>query len=99
MAPDPDRDARIMALLAQSRAAHDRKKKAAGLTDKTGAITSRPDYPTAEAAILTALDLRQQAHALDPEHLAPAWSTDQLANRGLTHEQMCAWFAQYLTIP
>jgi hypothetical protein len=99
MAIDPQLDARIVALLGQSRAAHDRKKRAAGQTNKDGKVTRQPNYPEAEAEIREALRLRQQAHELDPEHQSPAWHADQLANKGLSHQQMCEWFETYLTIP
>lgn len=91
--------AKVDALLAQSRAAHDRKKKAAGLTDKDGRVTRRPNYPEAEAEMRTALAFRQQAHDLDPEHTAPAWAADQIANKGLSHQQMCEWMQAYALIP
>lgn len=98
-APLQDISAKVEALLRQSRAAHDRKKQAAGLTDKDGKVTRRPNYPQAEAEMCEALRLRQEAHALDPEHTSPAWAADQIANKGLTHEQMCEWFSQYALIP
>lgn len=94
-----DRDAEISALLSQSRAAHDRKKKAAGLTDKTGAITRHPNYPQAEAEMREALRLRLQAHDLDPDHASPAWHADQIANKGLSHQEMVAWCRTYQEIP
>lgn len=99
MPADSERDAQVSALLSQSRAAHDRKKKAAGQTDKDGKVTQRPNYPEAEGEIRLAMHLRLQAHQLDPEHTAPAWHSDQLANKGLTHDQMFDWFTQYLEIP
>jgi hypothetical protein len=98
-APAPSLADTVAALLSQSRAAHDRKKKAAGLTDKKGIVTRHPDYPTAEAETREALRLREEAHALDPDHTAPAWSVDQAANKGLSHRQMCDWLAFYQTIP
>lgn len=90
---------RVSALLSQSRAAHERKKKAAGLTDRNGTITRRPDYPEAEAEMATALSLRLEAHALDPDHHAPAWLLDQTANKGLSHQEICAWMSAYALIP
>lgn len=90
---------RVLALLAQSRAAHDRKKKAAGLTDKHGMVTRRPNYPEAEAEMALALTLRLDAHALDPNHESPAWGIDQAANKGLSHQQMCEFMAAYALIP
>jgi len=95
----PQTQTQVDNLLRQSRAAHDRKKKAAGLTDKEGRITHRPNYQEAEAEIRTALELRNQAHALDPQQVSPAWAADQIANKGLSHQQMCDWFTQYLVIP
>lgn len=91
--------ARITALLSQSRAAHDRKRTAAGLTDKDGKITSHPNYQQAEAEMREALRLRLEAHDLDPDHASPAWPADQLANKGLTHAQLCDWMREYETIP
>lgn len=92
-------NAQISALLGQSRAAHDRKKKAAGLTDKDGKITRTPDYREAEAEMREALRLREEAHALDPDHTSPAWHADQLANKGLSHQQIVEWMQAYAEIP
>lgn len=89
----------IAELLAQSRAAHRDKKKAAGTVDKTGQVTSAPDYPTAESHIAKALRLREQAEALDPVHTDPAWATDQAANKGVTSAELLGFFRAYLEMP
>jgi hypothetical protein len=99
MALAPEIDSQITALLSQSRAAHDRKKRAAGQTDREGKITSAPNYPQAETEMAEALKLRLEAHDLDPSHESTAWHTDQLANKGLTHQQLVDWMREYQTIP
>jgi len=86
-------------LLAAARKAHLAKKHAAGKVGSDGKVTSNPNYPTAEAHIREALRLRQQAHALDPQHLDPAWQTDQVENKGVPHQDLMAWFELYLEIP
>lgn len=84
----------VHALLTQSRAAHTAKKRAAGLTDKHGNVTSHPNYPKAEQHIADALRLRLEAHDLDPDHTAPAWRDDTTP-----HAQLVAFYTEYLTIP
>lgn len=88
----------IARLLTAARKAHDAKKRAAG-TVAADSKTSAPDYPTAEGYIREALRLRQEAHDLDPDHTDPAWQTDQLANKGVSHADMCAWMKIYLITP
>lgn len=53
-----------------------------------------PDYLGATASAQIALDLRQQAHALDPDHLDPSWGEDTLG-----HVEQCAWLAAYVSRP
>lgn len=84
-------------LLTQSRAQHLAKKHYAGKVNKTGTITSPPNYPAAEAAITDALLLRRQAHALDPEMTDPAWAEDLRANNRVTSADLMTWFEGYLT--
>lgn len=88
----------VARLLTAARKAHDAKKRAAGIVATDGKA-STPDYPTAEGHIREALSLRRQAHGLDPDHTDPAWQADQLANRGVSHADLCAWFEKYLVTP
>ncbi len=81
--------------LAASRDAHLRKKHAAGKIDSLGTVESAPDYPKAEAHILEALTLRLEAHALDPQHEAPAWAEDTAANKGLSDDALLMFFVAY----
>src|SRR3990167_1542909 len=98
--PTPDKPKRSVAtLLAQSRAAHLRKKHHAGKADKRGSVVPPPDYPQAEQAIREAIRTREEAHALDPDHTDPAWVSDQALNHGVSHEVLMAFFRQYLLIP
>lgn len=97
--PQADAPPTVSQLLQQSRAAHLRKKHAAGKADRNGVITSVPNYTAAERHITEALDLRRQAEALDPEHTDPAWADDQSQNRGLSSQQMIDWFEEYLRTP
>ena len=76
----------VSALLKRSRAHHDAKRKLAN--------KSTPNYPKAEAEITNALDLRLQAHALDPNHLDPEWANDVVP-----HDALVDWFRLYPTIP
>ena len=92
-------DARsVTDLLAASFSAHQTKKRAAGTIDKNGAPTE-PDYPKAEQCIALALVLRLQAHANDPDHTDPAWASDLLAHRGVTHDALVQWYRDYAEIP
>jgi len=86
----------IASLLAQSRAAHLAKKRHAGTIGKDGSVTAQPSYPDAERHIREALSLREQAHALDPDHADPAWAADLTLYRGVSHEALCASFRGYL---
>ncbi len=84
-------------LLNQSFAAHLAKKRAAGTIDGSGNVLSYPDWPTAENHIAVALTARLKAHDLDPGHADPEWSADVARNNGQSHEQMVAYFSQYLS--
>ena len=76
----------VSALLKRSRAHHDAKRKLANKTT--------PNYPKAEAEIVNALDLRLQAHALDPNHLDPEW-----ANDAIPHDELVTFYERYPLIP
>src|SRR3990167_8808561 len=97
--PTESKPLTVAILLAQSRAAHLRKKHHAGRADKKGTVISPPDYPQAEQAIREAIRYREEAHTLDPDHTDPVWVSDQALNRGVSHEALLAFFRQYLTIP
>ena len=87
----------VGALLEQSHAAHQRSLSVRGRIDRHGRISAPPQLRAAGAAVQEALRLRCEAHALDPEHLDPAWIEDQQANRGRTHEAMVTFLGRYLT--
>lgn len=89
----------VARLLSASREAHKRKKFSAGTINKNGDVASPPNYPQAEQHLAEALRLRLEAHALDPEHTSEAWTVDALANRGVTHDALVAFFRQYPSIP
>lgn len=98
--PEPIADAvSISILLQQSRAAHLRKKHAAGRANKDGIVTTPPNYPQAEQHIRDAITFRETAERLDPEHLDSAWIEDQAANKGKTSAELLSWFRHYLAIP
>ena len=94
----PDLCTRVKALLDSSRSEHLQKKHAAG-TQANGVVTSKPNYPKAEAHIATALRFREEAEALDPDHTAPAWAEDLAANKGITSAQLIDWYRRYPEIP
>lgn len=66
--------AEVNRLLAASRAAHEAKKRKAGVIDKEGRVIAAPNWPAAEQHIVEALRCRVEAHVLDPEHTASGWS-------------------------
>lgn len=80
MSVDP---AEVNRLLLASRAAHDMKKRNAGVIDKSGAVIAPPNYPKAEQHLVDALRLRLDAHDLDPEHTAEGWAADKVADAEL----------------
>jgi hypothetical protein len=92
-------DAEVARLLALSREAHKRKKHAAGTVNARGDVASQPNYPLAEQHMAEALRLRLEAHALDPDHTAPAWSVDAAANKGISHAQLVSFMRRYAEIP
>lgn len=89
----------VSTLLQQSRAAHLRKKQAAGRANKDGIVTTPPNYPQAEQSIRDAITFREEAERLDPDHFDSAWIEDQAANKGRTSAELLSWFRHYLTIP
>ena len=92
-------DPTIADLLQQSRQHALNRKRHAGRANKDGLVSTPPDYPQAEAHAAQALDLRLQAHNLDPEHADPAWVTDLSANRGISHDAIVAFLTEYPRIP
>lgn len=79
-------DAAVAALLTRSRAHHDAKLRYANRLP--------PQEAEAEAEIARALELRQQAHALDPGHTAPEWANDRAP-----HAELVAFYEEYGAIP
>ena len=84
----------IAALLAQSRAAHQRFQQSAGHNNGRGIIT-QPDDDAAAFAVSHALDARQAAEDADPGHADPAWAEDQAANRGVSSDVLLAFYKNY----
>jgi hypothetical protein len=82
----PALDAKVSALLTASRAAHEQAK------------ALRRSHRVAEArdALSTAARLRREAHALDPDHIGPAWVEEQRQTpRGRdTHAELIAWYVE-----
>lgn len=73
-----------------SRAAHARKQQASGRVDRSGKVIQQPNWPVAEQHIVTALALRLEAHALDPEHTASGWKDDAASD-----EELIAFYCAY----
>lgn len=63
----------VNGLLSASRAAHEMKKRRAGVIDSTGATIAPANWAEAEHHLVEALRLRLDAHDLDPEHTASGW--------------------------
>jgi hypothetical protein len=94
--PDPppaDAPPTVAELLRLSRHHAQQRKRHTGM-QKNGAITSKPDYTQATLEAQQALDLRLQAHQLDPEHQDPAWLADPVP-----HAQMVSFLEKYITTP
>jgi hypothetical protein len=53
-----------------------------------------PDYIAAQTHAIAALDLRLQAHDVDPQHTDPQWASDPLS-----HEQQVQWLRAYIARP
>lgn len=75
----------VRTLLQQSRAKHAEYRKAAN--PKSPAV---PNYPIAEQRAAEARSLRLDAHALDPDHLDPAWQHDKVP-----HARYLAFYDRY----
>ena len=84
----------IAALLAQSRAAHQRFLQAAGHNDGRGTIR-QPDDPAAALAIQQAAETRHAAQAQDPQHTDPAWAEDRAAMKGVSSEALLFFYDDY----
>jgi len=87
----------VSALLATSRAAHQRFQKASGHND--GRNISHPDDDAAMVAILEAMNARLDAEAADPNHLDPAWSDDQATMRGISSKALLDFYRDYVSTP
>lgn len=81
----------VSALLQQARA---QERLRVTLANRRQGKQPNPDYIGATASAQIALDLRQQAHALDPDHLDPSWGEDKLG-----HVEQCAWLSAYISRP
>lgn len=87
----------IADLLAQSRAAHFRKKQSAGRADRAGQVTTPPNYVTTESHIKDALLYRIQAEVLDPQHEdTTAWYTDQVEAKAAS-DSLLRFYVSYLS--
>lgn len=76
----------IATLLQQSRAANLDRIRAGNRTP--------PNYQAAEAHAANALELRELAHATDPQHLDREWKNDTVP-----HAQMVEFLRTYPSIP
>ncbi len=92
-------DPTIADLLQQSRQHAMNRKRHTGRATRDGVLSTPPDYPTAELHAAHALECRLQAHRLDPGHTDHAWITDELANKGVSHDAIVAFLTQYKDIP
>lgn len=85
-------------LLERSRTAYQQKRMAPGRQMRGMVVTPRT-YVRSEQCIAEALRLRNEAEAMDPDHLSPAWLDDQALNAGVSHREWVVLFHQYLTTP
>lgn len=85
-------------LLERSRTAYQQKRMAPGRQMRGMVVTPRT-YVRSERCIAEALRLRNEAEALDPEHVSPAWLDDQALSAGVSHREWMVLFHQYLTTP
>ena len=46
-----------------------------------------------------ALEARQTAEVLDPDHRDPAWVSDQQINKGVSSADLLAFYERYLVTP
>lgn len=83
-------EAAVNTLLHQSREAHKRKQRSAGVVDRDGTVISAPNWPEAEQHIVEALRLRLEAHDLDPEHTASGWRDDLASD-----DKLIAFYCAY----
>lgn len=81
----------VASLLTRSRAA---ALARTALANRLRGKHHRPDYAAATEQARLALTLRQQAHALDPDHTDPAWGLDMVS-----HADVCAFLQAYLEQP
>lgn len=81
----------VSSLLKRSRAHHQRKTE---LANKRLGKQHVPNYQAAEAEAAKALELRLQAHDLDPDHLDPEWANDPAP-----HAEIVAFLQKYESIP
>jgi hypothetical protein len=75
-------------LLEASRSAHAEYRRAANPE------SGQPNYPLAEQHVARALELRKQAHELDPNHRSSGWASDQAP-----HERLIKFYESYTSIP
>jgi hypothetical protein len=76
----------VRALLQQSRAANLARLRAGN--------SRPPNYQQADAHAAQALELREAAHAADPEHADPEWANDRVS-----HDETIAFLRLYPLIP
>lgn len=78
----------VAALLKQSLAAHDRAKQ----------LRRQARKDQARESLTQARALREQAHALDPDHTDAAWAdeADRTPTGRNTHQELTAFYAQML---
>lgn len=81
-------------LLEQSRAAHKVYRQHAGRM-KDGKLASPIQLDKCGEAVRTALRLRTEADALDPQHSDQAWAEDMVQMKA-THAEMVAFYCKYL---
>lgn len=87
----------VTELLAKSRDAHARYRHAAGHVRRDGAIAEQPNNPLARDVVSEALDYRQQAETLDPDHDDSAWNIDQAAMKGQASATLIKFYQSFFT--
>jgi hypothetical protein len=83
----------VIALLEQSRAAHERSISVSRSWDASGKRWTVGDCQAASALLQEALTLREEAEALDPAHVSPAWAADRVPSA-----QLIAFYHAHLAI-